>query len=246
MRTRNYYFTVTAITMIAFLLSCDNKLDVPEATQSVEVLEIPITLNSHEYVDLGLSVKWATCNIDAQNPVEYGGYYAWGDDAPYAHIAEIFAKNDVFKKDIKPLSESGFNEDLARYHRVLFALENHLEHKNADIAHCKWGEGWRIPTYAEFKELYNNCTWQELIIDGIVCYKGTSKISGYTDRYIILPNAGCQWVDGETDFDSELEVPVATYWSSTFRKAAIFNTNQLDESIMFFAPVGFPVRPVCK
>ena len=246
MRTINYYYAVTAISVIALLSSCDNKLDVLEPTQDVFVPETPNTINGHEYVDLGLSVKWATCNIDALNPVEYGGYYAWGDDAPYAHIAEIFAKNGVFKKDIKPLSESGFSEDLARYHRVMFALECRLELKNADIAQYKWGEGWRLPTYTEFKELYNNCTWQELIIDGIVCYKGTSKIPSYTDRYIILPNAGCQWVDEETDFDSDLEVPVAIYWSSTFRKAAIFNANQLDESIMFFAPVGFPVRPVCK
>jgi hypothetical protein len=246
MRIRNYCFTVTAFTMIAFLLSCDNKLDVPEPTQDVFVLETPNTINGHEYVDLGLSVKWGTCNIDALTPVEYGGYYAWGDDAPYAHIAEIFTKNGVFRKDIHPISESGFTEDLARYHRVMFALENRLEHKNADIAHYKWGEGWRLPTYAEFKELYNNCTWQELIIDGIVCYKGTSKIPGYTDRYIILPNAGCQWVEEETDFDAGFDVPTATYWSSTFRKAAVFNAKQLDDSIMFFAPVGFPVRPVCK
>lgn len=246
MKTGNNYFVATAISLIALLSSCDNKLEVPEPTQPAEVQETPITLKGHEYVDLGLSVKWATSNVGAQNPVEYGEYYAWGDDAPYAHIADIFAKNGVFKKDIKPLSESGFNEDMARYHRVMFALENRLEYKNADIAQYKWGEGWRLPTYSEFKELYNNCTWQELIVDGIVCYKGTSKIPGFTDRYIILPNAGCQWVDGETDFNSDLEVPVATYWSSTFRKAAIFNANQLDESIMFFAPVGFPVRPVRK
>ena len=134
MRTINYYFAVTAITLIALLSSCDNKLEVPEPTQPAEVLETPITLNGHEYVDLGLSVKWATCNIDALTPVEYGGYYAWGDDATYAHIAEIFAKNDVFKKDIHPISESGFNEDLARYHRVMFTLECRLELKNADIA----------------------------------------------------------------------------------------------------------------
>lgn len=246
MRTLRLSTTVTAITVIALLSSCDNKLDVPEPTQDVFVLETPNTINGHEYVDLGLSVKWATCNIDALNPVEYGGYYAWGDDAPYAHIAEIFAKNGVFKKDIKPLSESGFSEDLARYHRVMFTLECRLELKNADIAQYKWGEGWRLPTYAEFKELYNNCTWQELIIDGIVCYKGTSKIPGYADKFIILPNAGCQWVEEETDFDADFDVPTATYWSSTFRKAAIFNAKHLEEDIMFFAPVGFPVRPVCK
>lgn len=237
--------------MIALLSSCD-KESVVELTSASESVLSAITsdnantLNGHEYVDLGLSVKWATCNIDALNPVEYGGYYAWGDDAPYVHIAEIFAKNGVFKKDIKPISESGFTEDLARYHRVMFTLENRLELKNADIAQHKWGEGWRLPTYAEFKELYNNCTWQELIIDCIVCYKGTSKIPSYTERYIILPNAGCQWVEEETDFDAGFDVPTATYWSSTFRKAAVFNAKQLDDSIMFFAPVGFPVRPVCK
>ena len=42
------------------------------------------------------------------------------------------------------------------------------------------------------------------------------------------------------------DMPTATYWSSTFRKAAVFNAKHLEEDIMFFAPVGFPVRPVCK
>lgn len=40
---------------------------------------VTLTINGHEYVDLGLSVKWATSNVGADNPWDYGDYYAWGE-----------------------------------------------------------------------------------------------------------------------------------------------------------------------
>ena len=82
-----------AITLIAMLASCDKEanIDFPAATklESQAVVTNPNSLNGHEYVDLGLSVKWATCNVDAQLPEDYGGYYAWGDDKPYSHVAHF-------------------------------------------------------------------------------------------------------------------------------------------------------------
>ena len=72
MRTLNHLFTVSAITMIAMLSSCDKEacIDIPTASK-LESPTNPNTLNGHEYVDLGLSVKWATSNVDALHPEDF-------------------------------------------------------------------------------------------------------------------------------------------------------------------------------
>ena len=234
-----------AITLIAMLASCDKEvyLDVPSASK----LETPViatgpnTLNGHEYVDLGLSVKWATCNVDALHPEDFGGYYAWGDDKPYSHVAHF-------------LDSLGLKEEFylatkrADHFREIFRLEDigrSLIRKGVDIATHKWGVGWRLPTMNECVELHDNCTWQEVIIDDVVCYKITSKFPGYTDRYIILPHTGYNFVDTEQDFYED-----AVYWTGTLRseywiQLFVFNSNEYSDCFSG-AAVGYPVRPVCK
>lgn len=88
--------------------------------------------NGHEWVDLGLSVKWATCNIGASSPEECGGYYAWG---------EISTK-DRYTKD-----NYCFHDNPS-----VLPMFN-------DVAHVKWGGKWRMPTLAEQKELMEKCHW---------------------------------------------------------------------------------------
>ena len=87
-----------------------------------------------EYVDLGLSVKWATCNLGADKPEGYGDYYAWGE-----------------------------------------------------AAHLNWVDGWRMPTKEEFAELFEKCEWADTIQNGVHGFLFTSKVPGYTSRYIFLP-----------------------------------------------------------
>lgn len=90
-------------------------------------------VQGHEYVDLGLSVKWATCNIGAEKPTNYGEYYAWG---------EIATKND-------------YNEDNYTVKESYAQLPIWI-----DVASSYWGPSWRIPTIDEWKELINNCKWE--------------------------------------------------------------------------------------
>ena len=92
------------------------------------------TLNGHEYVDLGLpsGTKWATCNVGASNPREYGDYFAWGETKPRSSYSE---DNYMFFSDPAVLPAS------------------------ADAATANWGSGWRMPTKAEFEELKDKCTW---------------------------------------------------------------------------------------
>lgn len=244
MRTFNHFITV-AITLVAMLSSCDKEvyIDVPVTSnpESSSVATGPNTLNGHEYVDLGLSVKWATCNVDALHPEDFGGYYAWGDDKPYSHVAHILDSLGMKKEFFMADKRTDHLMDRLR----LDAMGRGLIRKGVDIATYKWGEGWRLPTKLEFDELYDNCVWQEVVIDDVVCYKVTSKISGYTDRYIIIPHSGYNFIDTEADLCEDV-----VYWTSTLRSEDwilpfVFNLKQRTDCISG-AAVGYPVRPVCK
>ena len=115
---------------------------------------------NHEYVDLGLSVLWATCNIDANYPEEYGSYFAWGEVEPKIDYSSSTNKSPFY---------SNFRTE-----------EN-------DAAHVNWGGLWRMATSAEFKELYDNCKWLWTTENNISGYIITSKINGNS---IFLPAAG--------------------------------------------------------
>ena len=165
----------------------------------------PITdANVHEYVDLGLSVKWATMNVGASKPEEYGDYFAWGETATknYYHTSTYFDTGGffVFKK---------YNHEGGK--TVLDPAD--------DAAHIYWGDRWRMPTQAELEELSNtsNCTWTwynsgDPEFNGVAGYKITSNKPGHTDKYIFLPAAGChiEWTLG---YDEQGQN--GYYWSSS-------------------------------
>lgn len=124
------------------------------------------TYNGHAYVDLGLRVKWATCNVGADSPEQYGDYYAWGETATKSIYTE-----DTYVADNK----------------------NHEDIKGTslDVAHVKWGGNWRMPTKAEFDELVDNCTWVWTSQNG----KSGYKIIGPNGNSIFLPAAGYRYGD---------------------------------------------------
>ena len=116
----------------------------------------------HEYVDLGLSVKWATCNIGASSPEGYGYYYAWGETS----------------------TRLSYDEDnCATYEKEIGDIAG----TSRDVAHVMWGGSWRMPTEAEFRELLNKCTWTWTTRNGVSGYKVTSNKNGNS---IFLPAAG--------------------------------------------------------
>ena len=87
-------------------------------------------------VDLGLSVKWATVNIGATLPADYGNYYAWG---------ETETKDEYTEDNSVTYGDSSFGD-----------ISGDATY---DAATANWGSSWRMPTYDEFKELLNDCTW---------------------------------------------------------------------------------------
>ena len=142
--------------------------------------------NGHEWVDLGLSVKWASCNIGASNSDQYGDYYAWGENEP---------KDSFYWTNYKFCTSGDFrlNNTLSKYttDSDQGVVDNKLVLDSGDdVAHMKWGGNWRMPTKTEFEELINECSW--IWVNGINVngFKVFSKKRGYTDNYIFLPAGG--------------------------------------------------------
>lgn len=110
------------------------------------VIPIGKLITSRQAVDLGLSVKWASCNVGAETQTEIGGRYLWGDPT-----------NTGNWTNYTPPSE------------------NEISGGPYDIAHVTWGSRWRMPTYNEVVEISSNCTWKQTTINGVQGMKVTGK-----------------------------------------------------------------------
>ena len=172
---------------------------------SDDVSKVDFTDTYHEYVDLGLSVKWATCNVGADSPEEYGDYFAWGE----TETKETYGWN-TYKWC------SGTNTTLTKYCMIsgYGTVDNKTTLEAADdVAYVKWGRSWRMPTDAELTELRTNCTWT-----WTTDYNGTG-VYGYivksntNDNSIFLPAAGYYDSSELKDAGSN-----GSYWSSSLHE----------------------------
>ena len=184
-------------------------------------------------VDLGLSVKWATCNVGAASPQEFGDFFAWGEISP---------KNTYTWDNYKWGSE--YNLTKYCYHSQWGRVDNiGILESIDDVAIVEWGNDWRMPTDAEMQELINNCNWTWTTIGGINGYEVTSKSNGNS---IFLPAAGYYNQSSNTKSGS-----AGNYWSVN-----LGGYNPHGANYMSFTPssmsmsehsrhLGCSVRPVC-
>ena len=134
-----------------------------EVSQSPEI-------SSYEYVDLGLSVKWATFNVGATKLEEYGDYCAWGETEPYYEVGYAQESPQAHWKDGYSAGYgwsnykwcNGSYSTLTKYNTS--TSYGTIDNKTVldpedDVAHVKWGGSWRMPTFGELSELHNSCTW---------------------------------------------------------------------------------------
>lgn len=142
------------------------------------------TINGHEYMDLGLSVLWATCNLGASKRQNFGDYFAFADT------------------NEKVTGETG---DKAYYDGLGLKGGDNISGTKNDIAKRKWGSGWRLPTKDELEELVNNCCYEyayyldDVKHDGIEYSFGLTFINKKNDQQIFLPFAGCKFYKGDND-----------------------------------------------
>ena len=192
------------------------------------------TENRHAYVDLGLSVKWATCNVGASEPEEYGDYFAWGETQPKSNYNWSTYKwcNGSYKSQTKYNTKSSFG-----------TVDNKTTLEPADdAARANWGGSWRMPTKAEQDELRNNCTWTWTTQNGVNGYKVTSKINGNS---IFLSAAGYHRGSSLRSAGS-----YGFYWSSSLRTGGPCYAFSLDFYPSYldwygYRCYGLSVRPVC-
>ncbi len=202
------------------------------------------TENGYQYIELGLSVRWATYNVGASKPEEYGDYYAWGETEP---------KTVYSRPTYKWYNCNGPYDTLTKYNTD--SRYGTVDNKTTldpedDVAHVKWGGTWRMPTIAEQDELRNNCTWTWTTLNGVNGYIVTSNKSGYTDRSIFLPAAGFRYVTDLSGVGS-----CGFYWSSSLYTGNTGNTGYAWDIYFgsdyvywdYYSRInGFSVRPVCQ
>lgn len=149
------------------------------------------TLTPGDYVDLGLSVKWASCNLGASTPAGKGGYYAWGETSTKTEYSE---KNYAYYKEGSGYTNIGENIAGTQY----------------DAATVNLGKDWRMPTQDEVQELCDKCTFTYGEIDGVKGYYATGK----NGNSIFLPCYGHK--SGRWDYNENL----GYFWAGTINDSS--------------------------
>lgn len=160
------------------------------------------TVSAGQVVDLGLSVYWASCNLGAEKPEEYGDYYAWGETKP----------------------KSSYTEDNYSYYdvntRQYIDIGSDISGTQYDAATVNLGSDWRMPTSGEIHELLNNCTWEWAQINGINGY----KVTGTNGNTIFLPAAG-KYFSYNSGLNKDLYYLTSTSGSGAYCSSLVKNVS---------------------
>lgn len=205
--------------------------------------------NGHEYIDMGLSVKWAASNVGTELSWASGTYYMWG-------ATEWKSSYDGWTN--YPLcngTETNFTKYCSNAKCGKVDCKVVLDAED-DVAHQEWGGDWYIPTEEEWKELKDNCTWSYVsrYENGSTRkgYEVKSKINGNT---LFIRCGGCRnpGKNGTSDVDS-----IGYYWSAT-RQGNDFLSSDTPTNALFMQLTGnsyyisnarrcceFSIRPVCR
>lgn len=191
-------------------------------------------------IDMGLSVKWADCNVGATRPEEYGNYYAWGETdtkSKYNWSTYKWSNGDNNKlTKYCPSDKTDYWDGTGSPDgKTVLDLED-------DAARSNWDGSWRMPTDEEWTELRNNCTWTWTTQNGVNGRLVTSDINGNS---IFLPAAG-----GRYGSDFGYVGSYGYYWSSSLNPdypdlawSVYFNSDYVFRS-SYYRYYGLSVRPV--
>ena len=172
--------------------------------------------NGHDYVDLGLpsGTLWATMNVGASKPSDYGLYFQWGDTKGYTK--EQIEKEKQFDWANYKFSIHGSSTNFSKYTTLGETLD--LED---DAAHANMGGSWRMPTPTQFSELLSNTTNTWTTQDGVNGRLFTSKTD--TSKTIFFPAAGGAW-GGSLDGSGG----DGYYWSSMLSTYNVYSGRDLN------------------
>lgn len=168
--------------LFAFAVIFNANADGNDKANTTRLNSIASDSQEHEYVDLGLSVCWGTCNLGASSPQEYGNYYAWGDTEPMNASNENYYKHGYqggTRIFTKYCNDSKYGHDGFTDNKVILDPED-------DAATASLGDNWRMPTYEEFNELKKHCTWTWTSVSGTNGF----QVTGANGNSIFLPASG--------------------------------------------------------
>ena len=154
-----------------------------------------------EYVDLGLpsGTLWATCNIGANNPEEYGDFFAWGETVPkdyYGSITYKWCNGEYNMTKYCTESPDGTLE-----------VKTELDSED-DAAYVNWGPQWRTPTMEQINELIETCTWTTTTLNGV----NGRLVTGPNGNSIFLPAPGSYYSERPSEMGE-----FGIYWSRTLK-----------------------------
>ena len=168
----------------------DGRVNVSDVTILIDFLlqgtwpDEPVTPpDEHEWVDLGLSsgTLWATCNVGANAPEDYGNYFAWGETEPKEDYTWETYKwcNGTYNTQTKYCTNSSYGNNGFVDNKTELDLED-------DAAYVNWGSSWRMPSKVEQDELRNECTWTWTTLNGV----SGCLVNGPNGNTMFLPAAG--------------------------------------------------------
>ena len=203
---KKYFFTLL-ITLMAVMttttfVSCgdDDDNDGPGAASNNQPnLKCPDDHHPH-MIDLGMpsGTRWACCNVGADKPEAYGGYYAWGETEEKTVYEEVTYQYCTGEDP----DGVGFYGKNCNYQDI----GSDIAGTQYDVAHVKWGASWQMPSLSQFKELLDNSTSTWTTREGVY----GRLFTGRNGNTIFLPAAGMHMHD-----DSSYVSSWGHYWSST-------------------------------
>lgn len=172
-------------------------------------------VNGHQFVDLGLSVKWATHNIGAFTPEDIGDYFAWGE---------------IEKK-------KNYTIENSLTHSVKWG---NIDGTGNDVAHVKWGKNWRMPTIKEMGELIDNCIWKWVSNEKVNGY----LIIGPNGNSIFLPATGATKYNEIYNVGNTGGYWSATSDGNVMSSCIYFSRKEYHISNGYYRHIGYTIRPV--
>lgn len=179
--------------------------------------EISGTRQNHDYVDLGLSVKWATCNVGASRPEASGSKFAWGELATKEYYDWDNYKWNTDDSDswggwglgltkYCPNPDYGYRiyEGKYNWEDVYFSDDLTTLTTADDVAYKTWGSQWRMPSKKQLEELVDRCNWKWTCQNGYMGF----KVTGPNGKSIFMPVEHVFETNGDAGFYEEVH-----YWS---------------------------------
>lgn len=196
-----------------------------------------LTTSLPSAVDLGLSVKWASCNVGAATPEEYGDYFAWGETKP----KEYYAEQNSFTW------QYSYTNSLCDYRSsYYYSWQCYSLKSGYDAATLNWGNNWRMPTGLEVQELVEKCTWTYTTQNGV----NGCLVTGTNGNSIFLPAAGYRTYSLEPEDPAYYIGKSGYYWSASpggdQNDQDIKTKNEYAFQLSVFSPSQYEPDVVCR